>query len=1712
MKATFSLFFFFFVVTPLASAQTVSIGDYSTSVDTEFTVPITISDAELIAGGVANISFNPSIISIENVVAGDFGTPVANINNINGWVKLVAAKIDKVNKSEAVLANLIVKGFLPGQTNVSITYASLNNETGGLIKPAIHNGSITITKNLEEHPYVHLKSLSTLKTVDNINSSYSIGIFNGQNKEDTFDLAVLNHNLSAVAAINQSSITIPAWESRELTLNVTDETPGDYYVSVRAISQSNASVTDEVIAKTLVQESFSINMTSLEGTVTSIGANITYLLTIQNNQKNRDTLTLNFDGIDPSWISFDTVHELNAGEQKEIPIKITIPGTASAGSFTLTISATSSNVGTVRSASIPLIIQNGPVLSGLIPADNSHLGSDDVVFSWTTNMNSTTKVILNQSGIETLYTGDDGIYHTVIVENLTRNSWYTYKVVSNTSHGSSESEERSFYIDNGVAFTKRSYDFNIERDYDQRVTVTVKNTDSVAHEILLTLNSTSPDLIVGFVGEGSIDEIITLAPGETRDVTLALHAQDAMQKDYYLLLDLNTNESISDHAVANIHVRQPNIDLRLEEISIDPLTLAKTFRLRNYGDTVTDLNIYESGGLKGNVTFQPIVTHGYMGNGGSVAFEVAPVLSLDFTGMEGNIVVEAAGVKKSFPVNFTLPDGMGVYYGSVPNVTIEFSDYFDNDNSPNTNPHEGELVESYLTNGSLIFFSQIIVDVFQDGEPVSNANVTLKAWNSNGKTIILNGASDLGGKAFFAVYGKADDYSYKAIVEDYKVETETRNFSVDTHPLYELSTGKINWVNVSDSNTTANNFNETITLNTSPYIFRATKDIIGVNDTFVLNLRWDLDSQKQVLISGSTENNNIVFNTSGIPVGNYTATIISQNGSRIEYSETINISANDIYSIYKQKNYTFWVPFPVNNTYMATLNIDHKVLSEDRKLTLDLNDVGTNNHNKSEYLFKYVIISNETKNETVNLDIVTPRGTLYQYVSQVYLEADVPSFINITIPVNYSEGDRIEQFNISATVAEAKIQINVTPKMNYIYEKRIWVGSDTGVVSPHGVTFKQFTGVLISCGSSFAWDLVKQATGAKYGDYAKELILTWNFAFENPAKMIVEIADNNLEGAWEGAGSSGIETAELTAKVLAQKGLEKKLEKLGAIWSAAWCLKQWVDVGAEAGVFEDMRDIGIYVKYYFWNWYCTNRPSIWSHFILSGFIEPFMSPYPNIENGYLIEQFKLMKSIQGYRPHNVNILLNDINIGSLENMIPDGLYIFRFDPFTLNYADKGTSINTINLKTRHLNGGHYAVATNMEVILPMKKMGMYVIAGDQTEANGIIEKMSDAIRNTADLRIYPEEIKFSNTNPVDDANIWINTTVFNLGTNGALFAQLQFLDNGVPISENVTVGFIPSMDSIPVNITWNPKSGSHAITVRVNPDRRIQESDYTNNEASKTITVGISPDNTPPQSITNLSLQSAGPTWLNFTWLNPPDPDFSHVMLYLNGTFITNVSSPRNYYNVTGLVPDTFYELGTHTVDTSGNINQTWRNATASTLPLSDAIPPSVTDPAASHEIPDDTDNESMWGETAQLNVTVTDDSGIARVTVNLSEIGGPAAKQMINLGGNIWSITSNASAGTPPKIYNLTVNATDIFGNSNTSAVIPLRVMKNGDSTGNGAVNIGDALRCANNVSFPGNPAYALSSPYVADVTGNGVINIGDCLRLANNVSFPWNPLYILK
>jgi len=104
-----------------------------------------------------------------------------------------------------------------------------------------------------------------------------------------------------------------------------------------------------------------------------------------------------------------------------------------------------------------------------------------------------------------------------------------------------------------------------------------------------------------------------------------------------------------------------------------------------------------------------------------------------------------------------------------------------------------------------------------------------------------------------------------------------------------------------------------------------------------------------------------------------------------------------------------------------------------------------------------------------------------------------------------------------------------------------------------------------------------------------------------------------------------------------------------------------------------------------------------------------------------------------------------------------------------------------------------------------------------------------------------------------------------------------------------------------------------------------------------------------------------------------------------------------------------------------------------------DTAPPIVTDTSANpSSIAADGIRES------QLNVTVTDESGIYSVTVDLSSVGGPGAKEMVKIEGtDIYTTTTTAAVGTSPGTYNLQITAIDnsTNRNSNTSVSIQLTV-----------------------------------------------------------------------
>jgi len=471
---------------------------------------------------------------------------------------------------------------------------------------------------------------------------------------------------------NVSYITINPDQiiSRSFAYNLPVDALTGIYTINAAVYDSEMKLLDTEETTFSVRE-FNLSI-SPKNITTSIGGRAIYEIAVKNPGDIPISLDLSLSGLNDAWYTLSKESLiLNAGEEEKVILNVTAPENPdNVGEYQFDVFADSKSV----SAVLNVVLE--PIIYELSPPNNVVMSSNDIIFSWKTSVNSTTELYIKPETEDdfTQVIGESGLEHSVTVENLTRNMNYTWHVKSCSAFGCAVSENRTFYIGNGIVFTQDIYEFNIERDYDQHCFVSVENMDSEAHELLVRAFNPYEDLYFGFIGNGSADRIISLAPDETKDIELVIHAQDAVLENYTFMVNL-TNlgaENITDYALVCVNVRHPHIDFNITEVSTDPITLSKTIRITNYGDPLTDLTITPDEKLKGKVIIQPSLTHCSLGTGESVDIVVTPIWSEDIQYIHGTIVATAANQSKELFVDYSCGEGKEMYEVTLDHPILYF--------------------------------------------------------------------------------------------------------------------------------------------------------------------------------------------------------------------------------------------------------------------------------------------------------------------------------------------------------------------------------------------------------------------------------------------------------------------------------------------------------------------------------------------------------------------------------------------------------------------------------------------------------------------------------------------------------------------------------------------------------------------------------------------------------------------------------------------------------------------------------------------------------------------------------------------------------------------------------------------------------------------------------------------------------------------------------
>jgi hypothetical protein len=298
----------------------------------------------------------------------------------------------------------------------------------------------------------------------------------------------------------------------------------------------------------------------------------------------------------------------------------------------------------------------------LLPAEGAVITGNDVAVSWDGSAFGAAKVRYRLKGDGKTdapwkeIVGQNARSRRMRIADLEAGKAYEYQPLGGTEPGPIREVTRV----KGLAFTQPRYGGTIQRDYDQKIPVAVRNHAEQKRVVRLRCDQPrNSNLLVAFVGDGEKGRPVELGPGEQRAFTLGFSAQDVIKERHELPIYIESEDGYSDQAEVEVIVKLPKVDLEWADLTPkEQQGLGRTYELVNKGDTLTDVNIVAA---KDGVRISPEVRHGMMQAGQRMRFDVYPKICDGFVGCEEEIQAVSIGKTASVRYEGSLKPGEQVY-------------------------------------------------------------------------------------------------------------------------------------------------------------------------------------------------------------------------------------------------------------------------------------------------------------------------------------------------------------------------------------------------------------------------------------------------------------------------------------------------------------------------------------------------------------------------------------------------------------------------------------------------------------------------------------------------------------------------------------------------------------------------------------------------------------------------------------------------------------------------------------------------------------------------------------------------------------------------------------------------------------------------------------------------------------------------------------------
>ncbi len=378
-------------------------------------------------------------------------------------------------------------------------------------------------------------------------------------------------------------------------------------------------------------------------------------------------IQFSLNGLDPSWYTIDPEDqsfELLPFGIKIIPVQLHLPAdcsiTTGSHPFEARIDWEHGGLNYSYTDHGNLVITPNPNTYNLAIPANSRLAGNTILTAWETDIPTDSILYYRKVGEEDYTQIDVATSATEHRYTLTDLEWFTEYEFYTENHGAcgGYAKRGPYQVKTGkaVKFENAENEFWIDRDYNQQVALTITNTDQIEHTYQLSVINENEDLVVGFVGAGSNNSEASLQPGESTTVDLVLHAPDAEDTNYDIYLELVSDEDeiegFVDYSHAVVHVRPFVANVDLQPVASTPGLMTYSFNLINYGDTLTDIEVYVDTENRDNTWMDQEYHHLRLTNG-----ESRPITIHSQEHTTGTIYARSGSYVVSAPFEIGCPDG-----------------------------------------------------------------------------------------------------------------------------------------------------------------------------------------------------------------------------------------------------------------------------------------------------------------------------------------------------------------------------------------------------------------------------------------------------------------------------------------------------------------------------------------------------------------------------------------------------------------------------------------------------------------------------------------------------------------------------------------------------------------------------------------------------------------------------------------------------------------------------------------------------------------------------------------------------------------------------------------------------------------------------------------------------------------------------------------------